>query len=249
MLHRKTQVYLSAILLCEIDSQPPITALLANASAQSFLNTSSTSVSKFSYIIPYNQSQDCNIYGPICQTGSITIDVNLTTAIASTVLPCSSYLSAQSSYLSDLNQIHQGCYQQPYGADDDPLVKWQTNFGESQECRSYAKAMHKGQYRISDCGSNMTVIQADLLGGFESPSPIPPGVSEFLCEEHTFTCCGNCSLNIPEVRLFYFPDKTDVDCQNNQTSNRTSVTSAPIQKRVHSLVADGSIAVVSGHTL
>lgn len=239
-------------LLYETVNQPPITALIANAS-QSSLNSSSTgdsdfSYTEFSYIIPYDKPQDCNIYGPICQTGSITIDVNLTTAITSTVLPCASYLSAQSSYVTDLGRI--GCFRQSYAGDDgDPLISWQKKFGESQECRSYAQAMKKGQYTISDCGSNTTVIQVDLLGGFDSPSPIPPGVSQELCEDHNFTCCGNCSLDIPEVRLFYFPDKNHVDCQNSQTSNLTSITSAPIQKRVHSLVADGSTAVVSGHTL
>ncbi len=145
-----------------------------------------------------------------------------------------------------------GCFRQPYGAEDDPLVNWQTNFGESRECRSYANAIDARQwtisYPISDCGSNATVIQGDV-GAFDSPWPLPPGITQFLCEEHTFTCCGNCSLRIPEVRLYYFPDKIDVDCQNNQTSNLTSVTSAPIQKRVHSLVAVGSTAVVSGNTL
>ncbi|KAL9066670.1 MAG: hypothetical protein Q9161_007429 [Pseudevernia consocians] len=77
---------------------------------------------------------------------------------------------------------------------------------------------------------------------------MPPGVNQFLAEEHTFTCCGNCSLQIPQVRLFYFPDEINVDCQSNQTSNLTSVTSAPVQKRVHSLVANGSTAVISGYT-
>ena len=175
----------------------------------------------------------------------------MTTAITSTVLPCSSYLSAQSSYIGHLNPM--GCFQQPYpGTEDDPLVNWQAKFGESQECRSYANAIDGRQqtisYTLSDCGSNATLIQTDI-GGFDSPWPIPPGVDQFLCEQHTFTCCGDCSLKIPEVRLYYFPEETDVICQNNQTLNLTSVTSNPIRKRVHSLVAEGSTAVVSGNTL
>ena len=137
-----------------------------------------------------------------------------------------------------------------YSLEDDPLADWQKNFGESPECKSYAQAMVKGQYTISNCGSN-TIVNVSTLGlGFDSdPSPMPPGVNQFLAEEHTFTCCGNCSLNVPQVRLFYFPDEINVDCQNNQPSNLTSVTSAPIQKRVHSLVANGSTAVISGYTL
>ena len=233
-------------LLYETVGQPPITTLIANASAQLSLNTSSTSSSDFSYIIPYNKTQDCNIYGPIYQTGSITVDVNLTTAITTTVLPCSSYLSAQSSYLEGLNPI--GCFQQSYATEDDPLVDWQIGFGERSECRSYANAVNQRQWTISfnpNCGSNATIVQADI-GGFDSFWPIPPGVKQILCDGFDFTCCGDCSVQIPEVRLFYFPDETD---QNNQTSNLTSVTSASIQKRVQSLVADGSTVVVSGNTL
>ena len=232
---------------CGIESRPSITASMANTSTLSFLNTSSTSGSKFSYIIPYNQTQDCNIYGPVCQTGSMTVAVNLTTTTSTVVLPCSSYLSAQSVYIESLNP--DGFFQESYGIEDDPLVDWQTNFGESPECRAYANAIKKGQYTASNCGNNTTInlVSYDIL--FDSPSPIPPGVEQWLAEEYMFTCCGNCSLKIPEVRLFYFPVDTNVDCQNNQTSNLTSSVSDSIQKRVHSLVATGSTAVFSGYTL
>lgn len=237
---------------CDLVLQPFTTASKVNISSQlssniPSQNTSSTSVSDFSYIIPYNQTQDCNIYGPLCQTGLITVGVNLTTTTTTATLPCSSYLSAQSAYIENLNQLGEGCFQVGGGPDSDPLVDWQTNFGESPECKSYGRALTRSQYTISDCGSSTKVIQATL--DFDTPWPMPAGVNQFLCEAYTFTCCGNCSLGIPEVRLYYFPDKTIVDCQKNQTSNLTSVTSAPNQKRAHSLVAEGSTAVISGHTL
>ncbi len=147
-----------------------------------------------------------------------------------------------------------GSWYESYGVEENPLVDWQTKFGESPECKSYAKAFEakawaEGQYTVSNCGSITTVIQGDFNADTDSPWPIPPGVNQFIDEEGSFTCCGNCSLKIPEVRLFYFPDETNADCQNNQTSNLTSVTSTPIQKRVHSLVANGSTAVISGYTL
>ena len=218
-----------------------------------FPNLSSSSVSGFPYIIPYGQTQDCDIYGPICQTGSITVRVNLTTATATTVLPCSSYLSAQSTYLSYQNDesglsdplwvFHNGEFDPPV------LLDWDINFGQSPECRSYAEAMSQGQYTFSGCGSSSLVVEAGQDSG-DPPPQIPPGVARFAGHDSWYTCCGNCSLDIPEVRLYYFPDKISIDCHNNKTSNSTSSLLAQnLRKRVHSLVADGSTAVVSGHTL
>ena len=257
-----------------LNTQPthPLTVSITNASGQLFPNTTSTSTSVlgFSYIIPYSQKQDCDIYGPICQTGSITVGVNLTTATTSTVLPCSSYLSAQSAYLENENRnLILSNANTDWGADDDPgwqnsfddylfgypdLMNWNINFGQSPECRSYAKAMRQGQYKISDCGTSNTVIQT--IGGVQYgyPSQLPPGVVRDYnidFNDTIGTCCGDCSLEIPEVRLYYFTDQTIINCQNNQTSNTTSVLSSysSLGKRVHSLVADGDTAIVSGHTL
>ena len=250
-----------------LNTQPtaPLTAPKAQASGQLFPNVSSVNVSSFSYIIPYGQTQDCDIYGAICQTGLITVGVNLTTATTSTVLPCSSYLSAQSAYLMDENENmilsnpnanwaagisgwQPGLWDYIFGYPD--LKDWNTNFGQSPECRSYAKAMRQGQYTFSDCGSSNTVIQT--VGGVNSeyPSQLPPGVVQAFDDDYTDTCCGNCSLEIPEVRVYYFPDHTTTSCQNNQTSNITSnLSSYNLRKRMHSLVADDDIAIISAYTL
>ena len=243
---------------------PPLTASTAQASDKLFPNTSSINVSNFSYIIPYGQTQDCNIYGPICQTGSITVGVNLTTTATSTILPCSSYLSAQSAYLMDENEnIILGNPNTDWGDsvpgwlggpedqmfDTPDLADWNTNFGQSPECRSYAKAMKQGRYTFSDCGSSNTVIQTAAGLSSDYPSQLPPGLVQQYDNDYTDTCCGNCSLEIPEVRVYYFPDRT-TSCQNNQTSNTTSILSSHhLRKRVHSLVADGDTAIVSGYTL
>ena len=237
------------------------TTLSANGSSQTFPNTSSTSISDFSYIIPYGQKQDCNIYGSPCQTdlvGSITVGVNLTTATTTTVLPCSAYLSAQFTYL-----WNQTGYIPEQG---DPIIQnggsqlgdwnygdpWGTNFGRSPECRSYAEAIQQGQLAFSDCGVSNTTLQDDewdlpaifLLQNY-------PGLMRYFDEGDTSdTCCGNCSLDVPEVRLYYFPDDSTGDCHNNETSNVASTLLARnLEKRVHSLVANGSTVVVSGHTL
>lgn len=252
-----------------LGTQPtlPLTTSISSASGQLFPNTSSTSVPGFSYLIPYGQTQDCNIYGPICQTGSITVGVNLTTATTSTVLPCSSYLSAQSAYLenenarliaSASNSSTDWVSGDPFwlsGSDDTmfgypDLMDWNSNFGRSPECRSYANAMSQGQYTFADCGSSNTVIQTAGGVNYDYPSQIPPGVIPTFDIDYPVTCCGSCSLEIPEVRLYYFPDQTNTSCQNNQTSNITSILSSnSLRKRVHSLVANGGVAIVSGHTL
>ena len=247
----------------------PVTASILNVSSQLFPNTSSFDFSNFPYIIPYGQTQDCNIYGPVCQTGSITVGLNLTTATTNTILPCSSYLSAQFAHVEylqyeDFIQIYPAVNDSSelaqvladYGWLDNellpPLRDWNINFGRSPECRSYAEAMRSGKYTFSECGGSNTVISASA-GVY--PSEIPPGLVRMFDGYIKGTCCGNCSLNIPAVRLYYFPDNSTINCHNNQTSeyqrpNLTSVASAGhLEKRVQSLIANGSTAVISGNTL
>ena len=213
-------------------------------------NTSSTSV--FSYIIPFGKKKDCNIYGPICQTGTIRVGVNLTTATTTTVLPCSSYLGAQKAYLEYRNYpgvpTDDYLWQNHQKYLDDPiLVDWDINFGRSPECRSYAEARDKGEYTFLGCGRVNTVVQASEA----LPSQIPPGLVRYGDPGSTAgTCCGECSLDVQEVRLYYFLDKTTIDCHQNQTSNFTSTLPARnLRKPEHSLGVGGSIAVISGHTL
>ena len=219
-----------------------------------FPNTSSSNPSNWSYIIPFNQKQDCDIYGPLCQTGSITVGLNLTTATATTVIPCSSYLSAQSAYLAYQNDpidLPDSDELWDNGHDNDTdLGKWIVGFGQSPECKSYAEAMSKGQYTISQCGSRNTVIQSPGSSNDFYPSLIPPSVNRYSYPDALGwgTCCGNCSLDIPEVRLYYFPDETAV-CDNRTTNNTSALAARNIVKRIHSLVANGSTAIVSGHTL
>lgn len=169
--------------------------------------------------------------------------MNLTTATTSTILPCSSYLSAQSTLLENGQNGLNDVWGHPN------IASWQTYFGQSPECRSYAKALSQGQYTYSNCGSSNTVIQSSSGVDFADSLQVPP-IFRYFSPEYTGSCCGNCSLDIPEVRLYYFPDKTIIDCHNNQTFNFTSVVSARnLEKRVHSLIANGSTAIFEGHTL
>lgn len=176
--------------------------------------------------------------------------MNLTTATATTVLPCSSYLSAQSTYIASKNDPEiLDDYFWPFDpSDGSDLSNWNIDFGQSPECRSYVDAMNEGKYTFSDCGSR-NIIQT--AGDFDYPSQVPPGLERYLDPGSIgYKCCGNCSLSVPEVRLYYFPDKMTIDCHNNQTLNSTSsLLAESLRKRVHSLVVNESTTVVSGHTL
>ena len=129
-------------------------------------------------------------------------------------------------------------------------VDWAINFGHSPECRSYAADFQNGIYTRSGCGDRETVIPAtdwgETQGGIQYPAEFPPGAKQSYSHVYVGSCCGNCSLDVKEVRLYYFPDRTTANYQNNQTVNSSSTI---LGKRVQSLVTDGSTAVVSGHTL
>ena len=205
-------------------------------------NTLTSAASQFSFIIPYDKTQACDIYGPLCQTGSITVGVDLTSKTTSTVLPCSSYLSAQSSFLG------------PLDIDDESWPgEWVTSFGHSPECRSYARAFDKGEYTASECdnGNPSIFSVATQMGSPDAyPVEVPPGVIRYLTAFEFYSCCGNCTFQAPEIRLLYFPDSTTTECHLNQTSNSSSVLSTgKVGKRDQSLIPDGSTAVFSGHTL
>lgn len=212
-------------------------------------NKSTTSPSRspfnsgFPYIIPYNQTQECNIFGPICQTGSITVGVNLMSTMTTTTLPCASYLTSQSSYLSHFNPF-------PHGIKAFWPIEWQEGFGRSPECTSYAEAWrNQGKYTFSNCGSNDAVVPASE--GIVLPDQIPPGVLRQI-QWQVYECCGNCTLNVPEVRLYYFRDGTGNSsyCQANQTlKSHTIFPAASDEKRAHSSLAGGSIAILNGYTL
>ena len=179
--------------------------------------------------------------------------MNLTTATTTTVLPCSSYLSAQAAHLEyendplDPGPVEFWANGGGYDAPPD-ISNWLLSFGQSPECRSYAEA-GPGVSTFSNCGASNTVSQT--AGGLSSSynSQIPPAVWRYFSPEYQGSCCGNCSLDIPEVRLYYFPDKT-TDCHYNQSSNvASSLPARNLEKRIHSLVANGSTAVIGGNTL
>ena len=103
--------------------------------------------------------------------------VNLTTTTTTTVLPCSSYLTAQSSYL-----VSVGKFRDPTQFSDDlPMTwsafaatgiakTWQIKFGQSPECRSFAQAYSKSLYTFSNCGSATRLSVRRYFGTGGTPS-------------------------------------------------------------------------------
>lgn len=234
-------------------------ALTANHSAHLTHNQFSSPTPAFSYIIPVGRTQECNIYGPICQTGSITVGVNMTTSTTDTVLPCSSYLSSQSQYLHvAANIAPQASWLYLWNTDSYGQDHWGSAFGRSPECRSYADEFINGRYTFSGCGDQDTVIQTTswvesrFFANATLPSQIPPGLMQVFTPDNQGLCCGNCTLwDLPEVKLYYFPDSSTIGCQKNQSFSVSASNSSAgnLVKRMQSLVAAGSVAIVSGHTL
>ena len=217
--------------------------MLKNQSATSSSESPFESNRGFPFIIPYNQTQECNIYGPICQTGVITVGIDLISTTTTTTMPCSSYLTSQSSYISHFNFFPDAI--KPFWP-----AEWKVGFGRSPECTSYADVWrNQGKYTFSSCGSNDAIVTASP--GIVLPHQIPPGVLRqipFLVYE----CCGNCTLDVSEVRLYYFPDEAGNSsyCQANQTLVSQPTFPATVNKqRARSIPALSNIAIVSGYTL
>ena len=229
---------------------------------------STTAAPYFPFIIPFGQTQECDIYGLACQTGSIKVGINLTTTTMTTVLPCSSYLTAQSCYLVNTARSSNLMAQPSLGAifglpggalpwrfgSTGILKTWNANFGQSPECRSFAQAYSNGQYTFSDCGSSNTIFSTQVFwnwaDSFGYPPQIPPGVLQTFDEQYADTCCGSCTLDFSEMRLYHFPDGNSTECQYNGTSNSTSTfTAGNLWKRMQSLIPDESTAVAGEHTL
>ncbi|MCJ1424628.1 hypothetical protein MMC29_002516 [Sticta canariensis] len=157
-------------------------------------------------------------------------------------MPCSSYLTSQSSYISNFNYFPDAI--KPYWP-----AEWKVEFGRSPECSSYAEVWrNQAKYTFSNCGSNDAIVTASP--GIVLPHQIPPGVLRqvpFLVYE----CCGNCTLDVSEVRLYYFRDEAgnSSHCQANQTLvSQPTYAATANKKRARTIPASSNIAIVSGYT-
>ena len=214
----------------------------------------------FPYEIPYGTTQSCDIFGPTCQPGFITLsstgrDSRLTLA----TLPCSSYLSSQKSFVNGI-------------APDDTTAKvpeWDAIFGRSPECWSFADIhlslnVSSFTWTYSQCENRKTVYTVGLTDprrGLKMPAAFPPRVVRGKDIIVDLPCCAGCAINAADIRLYYFRDQAAIDYCHSQgrkvvvpsemLNGTANITRASESFATHavSLPPNESIAVVSGHTL
>ena len=253
-----------------IDFHDSLTSLNTTTLGSTTGTTSSRNPSGFlNFVRPaVNPTTDCNIWGPLCQTGLIVVGVNLSSRIETTTVSCSEYLSAQAEcalpgYLAG---------REDYFDYMPPKNDYQMSFGRSPECKYYAQHFVKNNYpgyfpdskqpaggdynpiitpsgslTFSNCGSDQTQ---------DSRYYTPPGVSNSVVgmggPGYDYYCCGDCSLNIDEIRLLYFPGPKTSNCSINHSLTSSSsivhATSNKLDRRGASLLTNGSIFVSDGHT-
>ncbi|MDI1484877.1 MAG: hypothetical protein OHK93_000011 [Ramalina farinacea] len=108
--------------------------------------------------------------------------------------------------------------------------EWNLNFGRSPECRAYAQQEEQGgQWNLAGCPAGNDVepvrmpavtsrdpYQQPAWGGacdrqFSAwaflPTQLPPGIIQYKSDYDCQTCCGNCTIDVPEFRLYYFEDE------------------------------------------
>ena len=178
------------------------------------------------FISPGSQSQECDIYGPLCQTGSMTASMSVASEISTTVVPCSYYASAQSFWAN------------PLGTNGvDVEHEYWTAFGRSPDCWSYADYLDSASRQDTP----PLFSKCDNSSGTLKPwqQYIPPAAST---DSGWQPCCGNCMLNVEAGRVLFFPDQ-NLKCREN-LGNRTSINSLPLASTNHF-----STTVLSGYTL
>ena len=190
-----------------ITSPPSTTAILSSSA-------SSAAAAFPDFLMPEGNTQDCDIFGPYCQTGTINVPLNLTSTTTTTAVDCSYYLSAQ----SYTNQ-----FITPYGGGPlyavSPYVK---SLGRSPECTAYA-------VDIEGPSADALYAKCDNSTGQLGPRDDykPVGVWVRFNAALTYGCCGPCNFEADEIRVLYFPDEeAEAACSAQVGSNGTIIQSA-----------------------
>lgn len=206
---------------------------------------------------PINPISKCNLWGPLCQTEIIIIDVNLTTTASKTTVPCSIYLSAQA---KSAQRYGLGAIQKDFGYVFSNA--YDMSFGRSHECTSYAHHIKNDiPMSLSGCEPNApgTIFSHDLTNEFLKN--LPGGILRSIADgpfSKAYYCCGSCSIEVDKIRVLYFPDESIRSCSQsywNKTTELDTTTSmtfnsTQFQKGAHSLLGNESrIAVLDGYTM
>ena len=231
-----------------VTSAPTTTAQPSDPYCSDWIDVNGFPNHKCSYpgfIRPSENNQACDLWGPLCQTGTIKVDVNLTSTITPTTVPCSVYLSAQSySFTTSLIQY--------YYLSTKDTATYLPSFGHSPQCTSFVNLIRQRPETLSfsNCGSNQ-----DTKSFYKQ---FPAGVDMSNNDVPTqWNCCGlsNCVFDASPIELFYFPGQEEAQCVRTTVSGKvTRVTDANLngtttaKAALPSGGALGSIAVVDGFT-
>ena len=186
----------------------------------------------FPYLIPYSTSQACDIFGPICQTGEITVSgLGKNDQPARTTLPCSSYLASQSTYVHELAKAaNLETYESRSPGPGGPTSlaegqhEWERRFGRSPQCTSYAELLQNNPgvvpYTFDQCPKD-AVGTGSSGNDYSLPTQVPPGVIRGP-NGLRYLCCSDCYFPIFQFRLYYFKEKSMEDYCRLQGRNATN---------------------------
>ena len=197
-----------------------------------------------------NPTESCDIYGPLCQTGSIAVGVRTANdATTTTTVPCSCYLTAQSLTVNPT------------------ASPWHLGFGRSSQCLSLVDVLVRPSKAVdapifSNCPNSQDSGAPDGgVGGRstlnETMPRLPHAYDIMAMHDDAGTCCGYCDVQLDQVRVFFFPEPQDSTCGNrnataSQSATKSSITPAPNPTLVHRALyprGNASIAVSNGFTL
>lgn len=206
-------------------------------SSLDYTNTTSAALPNYpNFVYDYNTTKigSCDIFGALCQTGTIEALVTHNGTTSTTAVACSDYLSAQKYAYQSMHQ---------YEGIGDP-GQYALSFGRSPQCSTYVRLSQQNAalngatqtYATTDSYFNAAYYSSVQLENYSlagyslsgtvqiapkvtplagcpanasvlDPSLYPGAVRHSAGAGHTWDCCGWCLLMVPELQVFYWPDQ------------------------------------------
>ena len=234
-----------------------------------------TSIEPFPFYIPFQNTQTCDIYGALCQTGSITLNVSLSGCLSSTTtMPCSSYLTKQRSYITDIKSAayyarlgYTGMASSYFDIMDEGVTKYQVGFARDPKCYSFMSVYSQASqssatYTFSRCPANKSFLPA--TSAWKLPWEMPRGTYDPDIQDGLQvaldSCCGSCLARVDSVDIYYFPDPgAESYCRANgrragfvgYANSSTKLPGYDVLKHAMTAAPQGrkSFAYIGNHTL
>ena len=197
----------------------------------------------------------CDLFGALCQTGTIKALVNRNSTTSTTSVACSDYLSAQKYAYQSSHQNEGIGYPGAFAA----------SFGRSPQCSSFSKlslqslalngatqsydttivstwgasyyaSIQSQDYSLAGytlSGTSWIAPKATPLPGCPSnasafdTSLYPGAIHHYAGAGHEWDCCGFCVLRVPQLQVFYWPDQSINGSSGLNTTNATRTNPDP----------------------